>query len=126
MMKPLCIVFAVLVFLVSCEKQPEMTWTHFTIDNPLPGEAWGTGGLPLADFDGDGDLDISLSRRESQSVYWYERVNDSTWTQHLIFRSDTLSSKLGAAALDINNDGWTDVVYPHWWFQHRFSCPLFW
>jgi hypothetical protein len=33
-------------------------WTHFTIADPLPGSAWGTGGIPLADFDGDGDTDI--------------------------------------------------------------------
>ncbi len=106
------------LFLLSCTKSTQMQWTHFTIANPLPGEAWGTGGLPLADFDGDGDLDISLSRRESKTVYWYERVNDSTWTPHTIFYSDTLSSKLGAAALDIDNDGWIDVVYPNWWFKN--------
>ena len=33
-------------------------WTHFTIADPLPGPAWGVGGIPLADFDGDGDTDI--------------------------------------------------------------------
>jgi len=33
-------------------------WTHFTIADPLPGPVWGTGGIPLADFDGDVDTDI--------------------------------------------------------------------
>jgi len=33
-------------------------WTHFTIADPLPGSAWGMGGIPLADIGGDGDTDI--------------------------------------------------------------------
>ena len=35
-----------------------LKWTHFTIADPLPGSSWATGGIPLADFEGDGDLDI--------------------------------------------------------------------
>jgi|GEM_PF-5229488 len=33
-------------------------WTHIPIDPVLPGSSWGTGGPALADYDGDGDIDI--------------------------------------------------------------------
>ena len=44
-------------------------WTHFTIDDALPGKAWGTGGIGLADFTGDGQLEVAVSRRETKTVY---------------------------------------------------------
>jgi len=53
------------------------SWQHFSIDPVLPGSSWGTGGPALADYDGDGDLDVAISRRNTLSAYWYERINDS-------------------------------------------------
>jgi hypothetical protein len=95
-----------------------MKWTHFTIADPLPGSAWGTGGTPLADFDGDGDLDIAISRRETLTAYWFERKDDATWVRHEMGKSEGLKSALGAAALDINADGRLDVVLNQVWFEN--------
>ena len=92
-------------------------WKHFSIADSLPGNEWGTGGIPLADFDGDGDLDISVSRREMDTVYWYQRIDDATWVRHII-SSGNIENKLGAAAVDCDLDGWLDVVYPDMWFKN--------
>ncbi|MEW6238187.1 MAG: FG-GAP-like repeat-containing protein [Candidatus Omnitrophota bacterium] len=93
-------------------------WTHFTIASPLPGEGWGTAGPALVDFDGDGDLDIALSRRSVQAAYWYERVDDSHWKQHTMGKSETLNDCLGSAVLDIDGDGWLDVALNRVWFKN--------
>lgn len=93
-------------------------WTHFYVANPLPGESWGAGGPALADFDGDGDLDLMTSRRTTSTAYWYERVNDATWVRHTMGRADGLKSALGACALDIDQDGWPDVATWQVWFEN--------
>ena len=86
--------------------------------NPLPGEGWGAGGPALADFDGDGDLDIMTSRRTTSTAYWYQRVNDSTWLRHTIGSAEGLKRALGACAVDINHDGWPDIATWQVWFEN--------
>ena len=108
-------------FLSLASSAAELKWTHFTIANPLPGTTGGTAGIPLADLDGDGDLDCALSRAENGDVHgfwWYERKSDSVWVQHLINDSTNIMQGLGAAALDVDNDGWTDLVFDQAWFKN--------
>jgi hypothetical protein len=93
-------------------------WKHYSIDPILPGSSWGTGGTALADFDGDGDLDVAISRRNTRSAYWYERVNDSVWIQHLMGSGASLEGTLGTTPIDMDRDGWTDVVYNGIWFRN--------
>lgn len=95
-----------------------MKWTHFTIADPLPATDWGTGGIPPADYDGDGDLDVVISRRQTKTAYWFERKDDATWVRHVMGKAEGLAKTLGAAALDINNDGLLDVVLTGVWFQN--------
>jgi hypothetical protein len=93
-------------------------WKHFTIDNALPGKAWGTGGNCLADIDGDGTLNVIISRREPQTAFWYKRINDLTWVKYIIGSASQLENTLGAAVLDMNGNGLLDVVFSHIWFAN--------
>lgn len=108
----------ILVLAAACAKKPEMAWTHFSIDSHLPGRGYGTGSIGLADYDGDGDLDIALSRRSVLTAYWYEYRNDSTWVQHVIGGSEKIGRALGAEAMDVDRDGLTDYVINSVWFKN--------
>ena len=45
----------------SADKELEfMKWKHFTITPSLPGSSWGTGGIGVADFNGDGWIDLAV------------------------------------------------------------------
>jgi hypothetical protein len=114
--------FFYVILLFSCDsskgEKDLYDWTHFTIDTSLPGKGWGTGGPTLADYDGDGDLDLALSRRSVQTAYWYEYHNDSTWQRHKIGKHIGLDNTLGTTALDIDQDGWMDIVFGHVWFKN--------
>jgi len=103
---------------VSAQNAQHPDWKHFYIDPVLPGSSWGTGGTALADLDGDGDLDAAISRRNTKTAYWYERINDSLWIQHLIGSGAALEGTLGTTPLDMDRDGWTDVVYNGIWFRN--------
>ena len=59
-----------------------------------------------------------MSRRDAHGFWWYERRTDSVWVQHLINDSSTIPQSLGAAALDVDNDGATDLVFSHVWFKN--------
>ncbi len=94
------------------------TWTHFYIDAILPGSTYGMAGPALGDFDKDGDLDVAVSRWPTREAYWYERINDSIWVPHSIGISDILGKALGSVAIDMDNDGWQDVVFDDIWFKN--------
>jgi hypothetical protein len=99
------------------QKLAATNWVHHSIDSLLPGSSWGTSGFTLADFDKDGDLDITISRREISNgkVYWYENKS-GTWISHDLGISD--EDQLGATVSYINNDGYPDLVVGRYWFEN--------
>jgi len=93
-------------------------WQHFTIAESLPGHEWGTGGTGLGDFTGNGVLDVAVSRRETETAYWFERKDDAHWVRHVIGQSKHLAKTLGAVALDVDQNGWLDMVFSRVWFKN--------
>jgi hypothetical protein len=93
-------------------------WKHIYIANPLPGESWGAAGPALADFDGDGDLDTMVSRRSTETAYWYERIDDENWVEHKVGSTPELKPALGMTAVDIDHDGKMDVATNKVWFRN--------
>lgn len=107
------------LFLVVKNQYPKIDSFHFEhhyIAHPLPGESWGTGAFTLADFDKDGDLDITISRRTTSMVYWYEFKGTDQWIQHIIGPSD--GRQLGGLTTDVNEDGFNDLVMGRIWFKN--------
>src|SRR5512133_1283907 len=91
------------------QKISENGWKHVSIDASLPGTSWGTSAFTLADYDRDGDLDITLSRREISGgqVYWYKN-NNGTWERHILVISDM--EQQSVVSTYVNNDGYPDLV----------------
>jgi hypothetical protein len=94
----------------------ESTFQHHFITRDLPGNGdWGYGVPTLADYDGDGDLDFTVSSRIGE-VYWFERRSPNDWVQHKLGNID--GSPLGAASLDVDRDGHPDLIIGRYWFRN--------
>ncbi|MGB2862008.1 MAG: VCBS repeat-containing protein [Sedimentisphaerales bacterium] len=91
-------------------------WTHFTIADPLPGSAWGTGGIPLADFDRDGDLDIFAGEQEDPDTYMEAQGKLAMKPRGLKERCviwENSGSKIPSfvpVVIHVDNPGWHDAV----------------
>ncbi len=93
---------------------------HF-IDRTLPVSNTSVGdyGLTaLVDLDRDGDLDFVLGGRPSRPsrLYWYEFQAADRWVRREV-GTDYLSD-VGLAALDVDRDGWPDLVCSGVWYRN--------
>jgi hypothetical protein len=69
--------------------------------------------VPLADFDGDGDLDIlALVTQDHEEVWAFENLGDGKFRKRLLF--DNLNFDLGSVGLvltDLDQDGKPDLLW---------------
>jgi hypothetical protein len=98
-----------------CQKE-DIKFTHFYIDYPFEPSDYGTGGFTVNDFDNDGDFDITIQRQGTGKVYWYQNIGAERWVKYEI--ASDVYNQLGAASIDINNDGRFDLIMGTFWLEN--------
>ncbi len=99
----------------------DFQFKHHFIDRSLPvtDKLVGDYGLTaLVDLDRDGDLDFVLGGRpfSPSQLYWFEYRGPDNWVRHLV--GSNYLSDVGLAALDVDRDGWPDLVCSGVWYRN--------
>lgn len=99
----------------------ELGFRHHLVDETLPVTVKQVGdyGLTaLVDLDKDGDLDFVLGGRATKPsrLYWFEFQAANKWVRHDV--GTNYLSDVGLAPLDVDADGWMDLVCSGVWFRN--------
>jgi hypothetical protein len=85
---------------------------HQIIDTSLSGIDWAQ--TVAADLDRDGRPEFMLGQRLG-NLYWYDWL-EGKWTRRLL--GENSPSDVGAAAMDVDGDGWIDIVAGGAWYRN--------
>lgn len=117
------------VCLLSCQQKkmdvkPTFSFKHHFINDSLP-TGWVNGVQSLADYDNDGDLDMTVGSKPRGLFLLVN--NDTAWE---IFKiGEVPYTSLGAASLDVDGDGLTDLISAGIWYRnegnHQFAMHLY-
>ena len=88
-------------------------FTHMFINDNLP-TVNRNGVQTLADYDNDGDLDMTIGSLD-HSLYLMKN-NGTNWSAMWI--GNLPYTALGAQAIDVNNDGWLDLIAAGVWYEN--------
>ena len=97
---------AVYYFDITGDPRDPKSWVQHYID-PL-GDLPGAYDTTVADFDGDGNLDVAASSwRKGNKFTWYEN-REGEWVKHTI--DDNIAETRTVCAVDMNGDGKVDIL----------------
>jgi hypothetical protein len=82
--------------------------------NPAGEERFREAQLPV-DIDKDGKLDFFSGEGRDKPSWWFQRGADG-WKRWLV--SDSNIADVGAVAMDVDGDGWTDKVSSGLWYRN--------
>jgi hypothetical protein len=112
-----CCIFPLITLTATADPPP---FTHHLIDNTLPSnDRVGDYGLTaLADLDHSGHLAFIVGGRspKPERLYWYESQSADKWIRHDV--GTGYQSDVGLAAIDVDGDGWIDLVCSGVWFRN--------
>lgn len=108
-----------------------LKWLHLSSANgdlPVPGESVQQTGALVADLDKSGINGFVLSfRQKPPALVWYRpsKVDEKMTWQRFVIEKEFLTVEAGGAALDIDGDGLTDIVFGAdwqggdvWWWRN--------
>jgi hypothetical protein len=116
----LCLFFTGCLAVSLAEISPS-SFRHRFIAQEMPGANTGIGASVLVDLDRDGDLDFAVLNRGDRNFYWFEQKDKAGWERHLV--GELPSAQLGGATLDVDSDGWPDLIVGGYWFRNTGKPP---
>ena len=83
------------------------------IDRDLPGRLYAQ--TALADLDRDGVPEF-ITGQQYGTLFRYRRQSSGLWTRHVL--GEESPSDVGACVLDVDGDGWPDLVTGGAWYRN--------
>jgi hypothetical protein len=115
------ICFSLVLAFTASAADVAIQFRHHFIDQTLPQNErlQGDYGLTaLVDINRDGRLDFVCGGRQPKPdrLYWFEFQSADKWVRHEVGRD--YQSDVGLAALDVDGDGWPDLVCSGVWYRN--------
>ncbi|MEE9411699.1 MAG: FG-GAP-like repeat-containing protein, partial [Methylococcales bacterium] len=99
------------------DNNPEQLWVEHFVANLAPSTAQS---VDVADFDGDGDLDLSVGEHKNPDpgglkLLLFENAGNDSWIRHEVYTGDEHHD--AAHLVDLDTDGDLDIISIGW--KHR-------